>query len=424
MALTIGDNFSYLGAKPLDGRIKYETVAAMAGMGDSTLYDGCIAYCVATDKTYQWKSTNTVDSTLGKWREFETGGSGGDSIQVDTMPTASVSELGKVYQYIGATDATYTHNHFYECVSDGAATPTYSWEEVRVEESETEEILKSDFDALTPAEKNNGKAYFIPDADMVTGFTVMGNRFDKANIYTATERMIGAYMGKPLYQKTYHDVPIPSSGDGERVLIAATDIPANIDRMVGISGVYTPAQAKNQIYPISVDWASSYTFCPRYYNGEISAYIGGWGSAPGQTAIITIRYTKTTDATISIGTENDYSTEEMIVGTWIDGKPIYQKTIIDTMPVTATYGTTVSKNIEIDPSMDKIVHVYAFLIENGTSYRSLPSIDQTDGNVAYARYSIYTNIPNENNVMKLRNSIVSCSNAPVYFTVQYTKTTD
>lgn len=83
MALTIGDNFSYQGAKPLDGRIKYDTLAAMKAMADSTLYDGCLAYCVATDKTYQWKSTNTVDPDTGKWREFTSGGGtgGGHTIE-------------------------------------------------------------------------------------------------------------------------------------------------------------------------------------------------------------------------------------------------------------------------------------------------------------------------------------------------------
>lgn len=75
MALTLGDNFSYQGAKPLDARLKYDTVAAMKAVADSTLYDGCLAYCTATEKTYQWKSSNTVDTDLGRWREFESGGS-------------------------------------------------------------------------------------------------------------------------------------------------------------------------------------------------------------------------------------------------------------------------------------------------------------------------------------------------------------
>lgn len=102
MALTIGDNFSYQGAKPLDGRIKYDTIAAMKAMADSTLYEGCIAYCTATDKNYQWKSSNTVDATLGKWRELESGieytaGDGIDitanEISTDRMESSEIDDL-------------------------------------------------------------------------------------------------------------------------------------------------------------------------------------------------------------------------------------------------------------------------------------------------------------------------------------------
>ena len=73
MALTLGDNFSYQGAKPLDSRLKFDTLSDMVSKAASTLYDGIIAYCVAPDKTYQWKSMNETDPTLGKWREFTSG---------------------------------------------------------------------------------------------------------------------------------------------------------------------------------------------------------------------------------------------------------------------------------------------------------------------------------------------------------------
>ena len=53
-------------------------------------------------------------------------------IQVSTMPTANASNLGKIVQWIGATD-TYTNGYFYKCVSDGAATPTYSWSNINVQ---------------------------------------------------------------------------------------------------------------------------------------------------------------------------------------------------------------------------------------------------------------------------------------------------
>ena len=55
-----------------------------------------------------------------------------DAIQVDTMPTAAAGELGKVYQFIGTTDANYTHGYFYECT--GAGSPVvYSWTQLNVQ---------------------------------------------------------------------------------------------------------------------------------------------------------------------------------------------------------------------------------------------------------------------------------------------------
>lgn len=53
--------------------------------------------------------------------------SGGQTIQYDTMPTASASNEGDIVQFVGTSDANYTNGYFYQCVSDGAVTPTYSW---------------------------------------------------------------------------------------------------------------------------------------------------------------------------------------------------------------------------------------------------------------------------------------------------------
>lgn len=54
-------------------------------------------------------------------------------IQVSTLPTAGSSNLDKICQYIGTTDSNYTNGYFYQCVSDGAVTPTYSWERIDVQ---------------------------------------------------------------------------------------------------------------------------------------------------------------------------------------------------------------------------------------------------------------------------------------------------
>lgn len=58
-----------------------------------------------------------------------------DAIQVTALPTAGADEFGKVYQFIGTTDANYTHGYFYECVSDGQTPATYSWTAVQVQAS-------------------------------------------------------------------------------------------------------------------------------------------------------------------------------------------------------------------------------------------------------------------------------------------------
>lgn len=64
-----------------------------------------------------------------------------DTMQFSTMPNASEDYLGKTVQYVGVTDATYTHNFFYECVSDGETVPTYSWENVSVQTGGTNIVL-------------------------------------------------------------------------------------------------------------------------------------------------------------------------------------------------------------------------------------------------------------------------------------------
>lgn len=91
MSILVGDNFSYSAAKPLDARLKYSTLADMKAVGDATMYDGCMAYCVATDKTYQWKSTNSVDASTGRWREFSSGGGSSATVMVQTLTAGSTT---------------------------------------------------------------------------------------------------------------------------------------------------------------------------------------------------------------------------------------------------------------------------------------------------------------------------------------------
>ena len=74
--IKVGDNFSYKGKKPLDSRDCFDTVSEMAQFAETSLDEGHISYVKETDRYYKFNSLNNVDSTLGKWREYTSSGSG------------------------------------------------------------------------------------------------------------------------------------------------------------------------------------------------------------------------------------------------------------------------------------------------------------------------------------------------------------
>ena len=61
------------------------------------------------------------------------GGGGGESVQVLIMPTAGQALEGKIVEYVGETNVTYTNGYFYKCVSDGESPASYSWEQTNVQ---------------------------------------------------------------------------------------------------------------------------------------------------------------------------------------------------------------------------------------------------------------------------------------------------
>ncbi len=57
-----------------------------------------------------------------------------DGSKAHVLPTASKEYLDVIFQYVGETTADYTNGYFYKCTSDGAETPTYSWQAINVQE--------------------------------------------------------------------------------------------------------------------------------------------------------------------------------------------------------------------------------------------------------------------------------------------------
>ena len=71
MAIKIGSNFTFQGEQPNFERDRFATKAGMKAFPETSIDDGHLSYCMEDKNTYQFKSSNAVDATTGKWRLFK-----------------------------------------------------------------------------------------------------------------------------------------------------------------------------------------------------------------------------------------------------------------------------------------------------------------------------------------------------------------
>lgn len=71
MAIKIGSNFTFQGEQPNFERDRFATKADMKAFPETSIDDGHLSYCMEDKNTYQFKSSNTIDATTGKWRIFK-----------------------------------------------------------------------------------------------------------------------------------------------------------------------------------------------------------------------------------------------------------------------------------------------------------------------------------------------------------------
>lgn len=112
---------------------------------------------------------------------------------------------------------------------------------------------------------------------------------------------------------------------------------------------------------------------------------------------------------------NEYSTSEQVIGTWIDGKPLYRKTFTSTI----ANGST-EKTIPLGISNADVIY-----IDSGNSYINFTTGGST---VQLGFYSASTDWSRgyiaSNNVVVQLGSVYSLGSKDICVTVKYTKTTD
>lgn len=139
-------------------------------------------------------------------------------------------------------------------------------------------------------------------------------KFAPRNLYTTDEKIIGQWIdGKPIYQKTFSGV-LSTSNTEESIAHNISNVDLCIERKGFIVsnnftiqfGFYNGSEYNNMFMDktnLNFRHSRVYASCP--YK-------------------VTVLYTKITDEPVEFGTDTDYSTTEKVIGTWIDGKPIYQ----------------------------------------------------------------------------------------------------
>ena len=223
-------------------------------------------------------------------------------------------------------------------------------------------------------------------------------------IYSDEEREVGVWRdGKPLYEKT--------------LTLSAWSTSSNwIDIEHGIANVDKIVDAKGFI----IDTSGSFTPIPQPRSGESKgftidfttqylSYLNNWKATIG--GYLTVQYTKSTDTpgsgkwSPSGLPAKHYSENEQVIGTWIDGKPIYERVINFTSQISVTKGDWCTVYT------DSWVATIDRLISGVVSRNQYTTCFPVDMN-------IYNN---DLRVSPLQNDTISSGG---FFIIRYTKTTD
>lgn len=239
-------------------------------------------------------------------------------------------------------------------------------------------------------------------------------------IYSDTERVVGVWRdNKPLYAKTYHF----TSGWVNDNWTDMTDLSGlNIDTFVksnfSVSRTDNSLQytGNGSIRPETS--GQNHTISARYYSNHLQVMVNNYNDIVRLD--ITILYTKTTDVAGSGNWNTDgvptvhYSTTEQVIGTWLDSKPIYRRTINFT---TASSAVTVYNSGISD--IKSIIKQDGF-IDRGDGWYMPLNFSRWDSSPSDL---IGTMIKNDGTVNVFINDAFYYGK-DVYVTLDYTKTTD
>lgn len=247
-----------------------------------------------------------------------------------------------------------------------------------------------------------------------------------AEYYSTDEKVIGRWIdGKPLYQRTYTDTTPKVTTAGTYVVKNIPHNISNVDTIFIADSFVIDTASISRTMPYTLNNGNQIKASPGKSNIQTTSAVTDFNNC---TMVITIRYTKTTDSASTTIQEdpNEYSTTEKIVGKWIDGKPIYQKTAnkVFTIPggtATTTLGDPITAFGNV---IETIVDVKMTIVDSpsGWSGSQGGGVSYAIGETGEVECALWLNDNTHQIVPAYKNA--QTWSFPVTVTLQYTKTTD
>lgn len=355
----------------------YDSTATYS-IGDYAVYEGVLYRCITAVSTAEdfdddkWESVLITD-VMG-------GGGGGSTVSI--TPTLSTGTKIADFEIDGESGELYAPT--------GGGGSANIWTGTMAEyEAQASQIPNDTLVNITDDE----------------GEIEVGGEY-----YSTDERCVGTWTdGKPLYQKTIAFNALTSGANNK---INNTITITNY-KIIEFSGTVFLADGVNEL---AIPYVTSSQQLSAFFSDGVYVFVSSNLSVA--SGYLTIKYTKNSDTAIPLATKTTpsyevYSTDEQIIGQWIDGKPIYRKIIQPNITTSSTmagdikYGALTLSNY--------ISNVDMAWCDISMSY-CIPSTGATRGFIS-AQYE-------QDSGGLILSTLFARTNVPSVLVMTYTKTTD
>lgn len=275
-------------------------------------------------------------------------------IQVDELPEATADNLGKIYQYVGPTNDTYTSGKFYKSTYD---SNTYTWTEV---------LFGSENDFTDELKEAYDQAVIDSIANKAAIETLNGTSEGSIS-KTVADEIAKVVANAPEDFNTLKEMSDWIQEHSQDAAEMNTAILAKLDKNQGTenAGKVLRVDADGYIKPAEEQDGHLHdnkTVLDKLTESSGNLLFNGKEIIGGGSTTI-----HSTLNTVTVGNSVKYAEGEQIVGSWIDGRPVYRQI--------ASWSTPIESGTSFLPEMTSPTAPAPYEITDNTSSNSWKAYD-------------------------------------------------